>query len=194
MKSFSRMKLVGVVYTGAMMLMPVQPPALAQFGPPPGPSGPARDIAPIDLTGQWVSIVTEDWRFRMVTPPKNDFPGLPLNAAARAVADAWDPERDIAEGNQCKSYGAGTITRVPGRLRISWDDDSTLEMETDAGRQTGLLHFDPPPTRPSRPGRRFASRMGIAQRPIRAAGCGRHAQGRHEGHEGGLLSQERCSV
>jgi hypothetical protein len=112
------------------------------FGPPPGPRGPARDIAPIDLTGQWVSIVTEDWRFRTVTPPKNDFPGLPLNAAARTVADSWDPARDEAEGNACKAYGVGNIMRVPGRLRISWDDDSTLKIETDAGRQTRLLRFD----------------------------------------------------
>src|SRR4030095_16954496 len=33
----------------------------------------ARPGAPIDLTGYWVSIVTEDWRFRMVTPPKGDY-------------------------------------------------------------------------------------------------------------------------
>ena len=131
-----------------MTLMILPTPALAQFGPPPGPSGPAREIAPIDLTGQWVSIVTEDWRFRMVTPPKNDFPGLPLNAAARAVADAWDPERDIAESNECKSYGAGVILRVPGRIRIDWIDDSTLEVETDRGQQTRLLHFDGAPDAP----------------------------------------------
>jgi hypothetical protein len=123
----------------------MQHPAAAQFGPPPGPQGPARDVAPIDLIGQWVSVVTEDWRFRMATPPKNDFPGLPLNAAAQSVADAWDPARDQAEGNACKSYGAAAIMRVPGRLRIAWDDESTLEIETDAGEQTRFLHFDGAP-------------------------------------------------
>ena len=148
MKSFPRMKLAGVALAGVMMLMLVQPSALAQLGAPPAPPPPARDIAPIDVTGQWVSIVTEDWRFRMVTPPRNDFPGLPLNAAARAVADAWDPEEDIAAGNECKSYGAGAIMRVPGRLRISWADDQTLEIETDAGQQTRLLHFGPAPAAP----------------------------------------------
>ncbi len=124
---------------------------MAQFGGARGAEGPARDIAPIDLTGQWVSIVTEDWRFRMVTPPRNDFPGLPLNQAARAAADAWDPERDEAEGNECRSYGAAAIMRVPGRLRISWVDDSTLEIETDAGRQIRMLHFDgaPEPAEPT---------------------------------------------
>lgn len=122
--------------------------ASAQFGgPPPGPSGPARDIAPIDLTGQWVSIVTEDWRFRMVTPPQNDYPGLPLNGAARALAAAWDPARDAAEGNACKAYGAGGIMRIPTRLRIDWDGDSTLEIRTDAGRQVRRLQFSESPSR-----------------------------------------------
>jgi hypothetical protein len=111
------------------------------FGPPRGPVGPARDVAPIDLAGQWVSIVTEDWRFRMVVPPRGDYPGLPLNAAARAAAEAWDPERDRAEGNECKSYGAGGIMRMPTRLRIEWVDDSTLQIRTDAGRQTRTLQF-----------------------------------------------------
>jgi hypothetical protein len=122
--------------------------ALAQFGGPPrGPSGPAREIAPIDLEGQWVSIVTEDWRFRMVVPPKGDYPGLPLNAAARAVADAWDPEREEAEGNACKAYGVGGIMRMPTRLRIEWVDDMTLQIRTDAGRQTRMLQFSNTPSR-----------------------------------------------
>src|SRR2546423_7395376 len=102
-----------------------------------------RALSPIDLTGNWVSIVTEDWRFRMVTPPKGDYASVPLNAAARAVADKWDPAKDEAEGNACKSYGAAAIMRVPGRLRISWDNDTTLKIETDAGTQTRLLHFGP---------------------------------------------------
>ncbi len=66
--------------------------------------GTARGISPIDLTGNWVSVVTEDWRFRMVTPPKGDYASVPLNAAARAVADKWDPVKDEAD--------AGTQTRV----------------------------------------------------------------------------------
>jgi hypothetical protein len=103
--------------------------------------GSARAIAPIDLTGNWVSVVTEDWRFRMVTPPKGDYASVPLNAAARTVADAWDPAKDTAAGNACKSYGAAAIMRVPGRLHISWQDDTTMKIETDAGTQTRLLHF-----------------------------------------------------
>src|SRR5947208_15509993 len=75
-----------------------------------------RAASPIDLTGNWVSIVTEDWRFRMVTPPKGDYASVPLNAAARAVADKWDPAKDEAEGNACKSYGAANIMRTPGQI------------------------------------------------------------------------------
>jgi hypothetical protein len=110
----------------------------AQLPPTPGA---AQKLAPIDLTGTWVSVVTEDWRFRMVTPPPKDYASVPLNAAARAVADKWDPAADEAAGNACKSYGAGNIMRVPGRLHISWQDDTTLKIETDAGQQTRLLHF-----------------------------------------------------
>jgi hypothetical protein len=111
---------------------------------PRGPAQPprsARQAAPIDLTGQWVSIVTEDWRFRMVTPEKGDYPGVQLTPAGAAIAQNWDPAKDEAEGNPCKAYGAAAIMRVPGRLRISWQDDSTLTIETDSGRQTRLLHF-----------------------------------------------------
>jgi hypothetical protein len=110
-----------------------------------GPATPAnpKAAAPIDLTGYWVSLVTEDWRFRMVTPAKGDYASVAqlMTAEARKVADAWDPDKDIASGNQCKAYGAAALMRVPGRLHIDWQDDSTLKIETDAGTQTRLFHF-----------------------------------------------------
>jgi hypothetical protein len=116
--------------------------ALGQGGQtPPAPPQPAKAAAPIDLTGTWVSIITEDWRWRMVTPAKGDYVTLPINADAKKVADTWDPAKDEAAGEQCKSYGAPAIMRVPGRLRISWQDDNTLKVETDAGTQTRLFHF-----------------------------------------------------
>ncbi len=101
----------------------------------------AEAAAPIDLTGYWVSLVTEDWRFRMVTPAAKDYASVPISAAGRAVADQWDPDKDIAAGQQCKSYGAAGLMRVPTRLHITWADDNTLKIETDAGTQTRLLHF-----------------------------------------------------
>lgn len=105
------------------------------------PPQPPRAAAPIDLTGYWVSIVTEDWRFRMVTPPKGDFASVPLNQEGQRAGNLWDPAKDEAAGEQCKSYGVGNIMRVPGRVRITWDNDTTLKIETDAGQQTRLLHF-----------------------------------------------------
>lgn len=120
--------------------------AVAQFGPPPrGPQGPAKTIAPIDLTGYWVSIITEDWRFRMITPPKGDTEGVPLNQAGQKLAATWDPAKDEAAGEQCKSYGAPAIMRVPGRFHITWVDDNTLKIEADAGKQTRVLHFSSVP-------------------------------------------------
>jgi hypothetical protein len=108
-----------------------------------GPPQTARAAAPIDLSGYWVSVVTEDWRYRMVTPAKGDYQGVPMTPAAVKAADAWDPDADATAGLQCKSYAAPMIMRVPGRLRIAWQDDETLRIETDAGTQTRVLRFAP---------------------------------------------------
>src|SRR5665213_1674859 len=110
-------------------------------GPPPGPPPTAKALAPYDLTGYWVSVVTEDWRYRMVTPTKGDYQGVPMTPAARAIADTWDPAKEEASGDVCKSYGAPTLLRVPGRLHITWQDDQTLRMDSDAGKQTRTFHF-----------------------------------------------------
>ena len=113
-------------------------------GQQPAAPASARSVAPVDLTGYWVSIVTEDWRWRMVTPAKGSFPSIPLNAEGRKVANAWDPAKDEAEGNQCKAYGAAAIMRMPTRLHITWENDTTLRVDTDAGTQTRLFQFGNP--------------------------------------------------
>jgi hypothetical protein len=110
-------------------------------GGPPAPPRTPRDAAPFDLTGNWVSVVSEDWRWRMVVPRKGDYSSVPLNVAGRKVADTWDPATMSADG--CKPYGAAGVMRVPGRLRIAWADEATLRIETDAGQQTRLLRFGP---------------------------------------------------
>jgi len=102
-----------------------------------------KAAATIDLSGYWVAIVSEDWRFRMVTPRKGDYQQVPMTDVARKAADAWDPAADEAAGNQCKSYGAAAIMRVPARFHITWQDDDTLRVESDAGMQTRLFHFKP---------------------------------------------------
>jgi hypothetical protein len=101
----------------------------------------AQQTAPVDLTGYWVSYVTENWRYRMVTPAKGEYRRIPASPAAVPIINAWDPAADERAGSQCKSYGAGNIMSVPGRLHITWQDPDTLRIDTDAGTQTRLLHF-----------------------------------------------------
>ena len=111
-------------------------------GGPPAAARTARTAAPVDLTGTWVSVVSEDWRWRMVTPLKNDVASVPVNGAGRKGATGWNLEADNAANLQCKAFGVGGIMRQPERIRISWQDDNTLKLEFDAGTQTRLLNFD----------------------------------------------------
>ena len=135
----------------AIALLLVLAPALAaaqprRGGAPPGPPPTARAAAPVDLTGYWVSVVSEDWRWRMLTPTRGDFQSIPLNAEGQRVGLEWDPARDEAAGEACKAYGAPALLRIPGRVHITWEDDQTLKIEADAGMQTRFLRFDAPPT------------------------------------------------
>jgi len=144
----------GNLVTGALVAV-----LLAQAQQPPGrgpqPVRSPREAAPIDLTGYWVSVVSEDWRWRMVTPARGDFASIPFTPEAKRVGEAWDPARDEASGDVCKAYGAAAIMRLPGRLHITWQDDSTLKIEIDTGMQARLLKFGKPPENlaPSRPSR-----------------------------------------
>src|ERR1051325_2261396 len=136
------MKKISLILVG---LLAVQVSAFAQArggrGGAAAPPQTAKAAAPVDLTGYWVSIVDEDWRYRMVTPTKGDYQGVPMTPEARKIADTWDPAKEEASADQCKSYGAPAILRVPGRLHITWQDDQTLKMDTDAGKQTLVFHF-----------------------------------------------------
>jgi hypothetical protein len=124
----------------AGLVMTLAHPLSAQRGggPPPAPPQSPWASAPIDLTGYWVSIVNEDWRWRMVTPPKGDTASVPLNAEGTKVANAWDPATD----GSCLAYGAGGLMRIPTRLHITWENENTLKIETDAGQQTRRLMFE----------------------------------------------------
>ena len=101
----------------------------------------ARAAAAFDMTGYWVSEVTEKWRFRMLVPDKGDYTQVPLNPEGRKIANAWDPAKDEAGGEACRAYGAAALLQVPGRLHITWQDDNTLRLDTDSGTQTRLLRF-----------------------------------------------------
>jgi hypothetical protein len=111
----------------------------------------ARAAAPYDISGYWVSEVTEKWRYRMVVPDKNDYVQVPLNPEGRKIASAWDPARDQASGEACRSYGAAALLQVPGRLHITWQDETTLRLDTDSGTQTRLFRFSgsPPANEPA---------------------------------------------
>ena len=108
--------------------------AQGRGGPAPAP---ARAAAPIDLTGYWVSPIVDEWRFGG-TPQKGDILFLPINAAARHAALAWDPAKDEAEGNPCRAYGAVGLMQRPGRLHITGRMDNTVRVDADAGTQTRL--------------------------------------------------------
>jgi len=116
-----------------------------------GGGGGGRQGAPIDLTGYWVAVLSEDWEFRMVTPNKGVFDTLPLNAEGRRVGNTWDPAKDEAAGEQCRAYGAANIMRMPTRLHITWENDTTLRIDTDAGTQTRQFHFGAAPATPGEP-------------------------------------------
>jgi hypothetical protein len=134
------------------LVVGIAPAAFSQQAPAGTPNpiaGLAQRFAPIDLTGTWVSIVTEDWAVRMITPPKGDFESLPLTRAAQDVANRFDIVQAEASGRACEAYGAPALLRIPGRVRIAWQDADTLKIDTDAGEQTRLLHFVAPPAAPA---------------------------------------------
>jgi hypothetical protein len=150
---------VALVSLGLATVAAAQPP-----GPPPARA--PRDAALLDVTGNWVAQITEDWRWRMITPPKGDYASVPLNQRGRQVADAWDPAADVAAGEACRAFGAGGIMRLPTRLKIAWADASTLRIDTDLGSQVRVLNFDravPAAAAPSWQGHSVAEWLGVPQ-------------------------------
>ena len=143
-----------VFATAALHAQQGQPPAAPAgrgAGQAPAAAATGRTQAPYDITGYWVALVTDDWRYRMLTPPKGNADYIPVNAEARRVMDAWDPAKDEASGEACRAYGAGGVMRLPGRLHITWESDNTLKMDLDAGTQTRRFVFGaaPPSAEPS---------------------------------------------
>ena len=144
--AISRLSLCALA--AALLVAAIVPSAGAQQGRGGGPPAPAaqtpRAAAPVDLAGYWVSIVNEDWRWRMVTPLKGDVASVPVSPEGRKVAESWDPATD----GSCLAYGAAGLMRIPTRLHITWENDTTLKIDTDAGTQSRRLLFNkatPPP-------------------------------------------------
>jgi hypothetical protein len=81
----------------------------------------------------------------MVPPPRGGNADIPLNAAGTKIADSWPgPAPDEAAKAECKYYGAASLMFQPTRLRVTWQDDQTLRVDTDAGTQTRLFRFTTP--------------------------------------------------
>ena len=156
---------------------------------------PARPAAPFDPTGYWVSLITNNWRFRMVPPAKGDYAGIPISAAGKKIADAWDPAQDEATGNQCKHYGAASIMYQPTRLHITWQDDNTLRVDTDAGTQTRVFQFGKPAAHARQADLAGKLGRGVGSAPSQQPGAVREiSQGHDDQHAARLPAQERRAV
>src|SRR6266850_2575144 len=152
-------------------------------GPPPS----AKVAAPFDPTGYWVAIVSEDWRWRMVTPAKGDVVSIPLSVEGLRVAESWDPAKDEAAGEQCRAYGAPGLMRGPTRLHITWQDDNTLKLESDYGTQTRLFRFGGAP-----PAQGAKTWQGVSTAEwIMAGGGGRGRGGARRGSMKSVTTQLR---
>jgi len=156
-----------LILVASLVALALPSPSYAQRGGGAGrgAAASARDGAALDLSGYWVAVITEDWKYRMVTPKVGVFDAIPLSPEGRKVGMAWSPDKDQAAGEQCKAYGAAGIMRMPTRLNIAWQDANTLKVDTDAGTQTRLFYFGaaaPKPGEPSWQGHSVAQWEGAA--------------------------------
>jgi hypothetical protein len=160
-----------VVIVAACVLLNAAANAQQRGAGPGGPPAAAKTAAPVDITGYWVSIVTEDWIERMSpdSPPSGTGGGgggFGGGGGGRGRGAA--PQAPPANADPCRAYGAGGSMRVPGRLNITWADDNTLKIDMDAGTQTRLLRFGQSPA----PAQRTLQGHSVATWDTGAAGRG----------------------
>src|SRR6478609_11587471 len=91
-------------------------------------------LAQLDLTGIWSATFHEDQPERIPGPELADFLGLPINAAARRWALAWDPSRLTAPEHQCQVHTVAYMYRGPLLLRI-WEERDPQTQDLIAIRQ-----------------------------------------------------------
>ena len=120
-----------------------------------GPPRSARAAAPVDLTGTWVSVVTEDWQWRMVTPKKGD-------VRQRAAQCRRTPCRrlcgSVARTVMCEAYGVGghhadagaAAYQLAGRLHAEDGERCRSADATAAVRRTPRRPASPSAARPRR--------------------------------------------
>jgi hypothetical protein len=123
----------GALHTTALRSEPTPSNATPSSSAPKTP----RDWRQFDISGDWVSVVDEDWAYRMGEPALGDIGSIPSNRVGRDTAAKWRSGGTLS----CKTFGAAGIMRQPGRIHITWSDDHTLQFEFDAGMQRRVLHF-----------------------------------------------------
>ncbi len=174
MRAASRSSFAGGLLVAGLLSAGAVAAQVAQGPPPPAAvQQAARAAAPIDITGTWAQVTTEDWQWRYITPAKGDYTAVPLTAEANKIAQGWDPDADVKAGNQCKPFGAASVMRLPTRMQIAWVDDNTLKFDWDLGTQTRTVYFD----KTKQPGPRSLQGHGIAEWIDAAGGGGRGGRG-----------------
>ena len=107
--------------------------------PPPS----VRASAPFDPTGYWSSLITQNWRLRMVPPAKGDYIGIPISAAGKKAADAWDQAKDEAAGiidaankraNQIVEEAKEKAREEAARIKTA--AEAEVALETNRARET----------------------------------------------------------
>jgi hypothetical protein len=89
--------------------------------------------AQIDLSGEWAPQFHEDQPERLAGPDIGDYSGLPINAAARAMAEAWNADILSVPEHQCKPHPADYSPRGPAALQM-WKEVDPASREVIAWR------------------------------------------------------------
>jgi len=146
----SLVRLMGLASAAALCCLPIRAQTRTRTSAVNDTSS-AQAQAPYDLQGYWVSLVTQNWQFRMIVPGPGEYADIPINQQAKQFADAWKAAAEEASGRQCEAYGGAVIMRLPERLHIHWHDANLLQVDIDSGLQTRLLHFAATAAPPNEP-------------------------------------------
>ena len=93
-------------------------------------------FAQVDLSGVWINQMDEDWPDRFFGPELGDYTGIPLNAAARARAEAWDASSLTLPEYQCRVHPSDYAPSFAD-IRI-WEE---IDKDTQSLAAVHLHHF-----------------------------------------------------
>src|SRR5919198_3657646 len=83
--------------------------------------------AQVDLTGDWAPRLHQDNQDRTSGPELGDYSGLPINDAARMIADSWDASRLSLQEHQCMSHMIAYMSQAPFPFRVSLVTDTNTQ-------------------------------------------------------------------